>query len=81
MCDVEVPTNVITNEEIAGEIRVTIGKANILMNKKGRFQQFQYLIRNCEFGYGEKKTTCTDLQGFWDMKNFQVKDVNKSFSE
>lgn len=49
-------------EEVAGQIRATIGKARILMAKKGRFQQFHGLIDNCEFGYGEKKTTCTDLQ-------------------
>ncbi len=52
----------IAKDETAGQIRATIGKARILMNKKGRFQQFQDLIKNCEFGYGEKKTTCTDLQ-------------------
>ena len=52
----------VAKEDTAGQIRATIGKARILMNKKGRFQQFQDLIKNCEFGYGEKKTTCTDLQ-------------------
>ena len=38
------------------------GKANLLMNKKGRFEQFRSLIHNCEFGLGEKETTCMDLQ-------------------
>ena len=32
------------------------------MNKKGRFEQFRSLIHNCEFGLGEKETTCMDLQ-------------------
>ena len=40
----------------------SIGKANLLMNKKGRFEQFRSLIHNCEFGLGEKETTCMDLQ-------------------
>ena len=68
-------------EEIEGKIRATIGKANILMNKKGRFHQFQDLINNCEFNLGEKKTTCTDLQGFWEMIYFQVEGSIKDFSD
>ena len=42
-------------DDIEGQLRTTIGKAKILMSKKGRFQQFQDLITNCEFNYGEKK--------------------------
>ena len=68
-------------EEIEGKIRATIGKANILMNKKGRFHQFQDLINNCEFDLGEKKTTCTDLQGFWEMIYFQVEGIVKDFAD
>ena len=49
-------------EDVCGTIRLTIGKANLLMNKKGRFEQFKTLISNCEFGLGEKETTCMDLQ-------------------
>lgn len=49
-------------EDISGRIRLTIGKANLLMNKKGRFEQFRGLIHNCEHGLGEKETTCMDLQ-------------------
>ena len=49
-------------EDICGKIRSAIGKANLLMNKKGRFEQFRSLIENCEFGLGEKQTTCMDLQ-------------------
>ena len=37
-----------------------------------RFKQFSGLVDNCEFSTGEKETTCTDLQGFWDMVYFQV---------
>ena len=38
-----------------------------------RFKQFSGLVDNCEFSTGEKETTCTDLQGFWDMVYFQVR--------
>lgn len=37
-----------------------------------RFKQFEGLIDNCEYKRGEKETTCSDLDGFWDMVNFQV---------
>ena len=56
-------SNSIRNYEgVCGTIRLTIGKANLLMNKKGRFEQFKSLINNCEFRLGEKETTCMDLQ-------------------
>ena len=48
--------------DVCGKIRSTIGKAILLTNKKGRFEQFRTLIENCEFGLGEKATTCMDLQ-------------------
>ena len=57
-----VPKTVTNYEDVTGTIFVTIGKANLLMNKKGRFEQFRSLINNCEFGLGEKETTCMDLQ-------------------
>ena len=50
------------NDNVCGKIRSTIGKAILLTNKKGRFEQFRTLIENCEFGLGEKATTCMDLQ-------------------
>merc|ERR1712110_1379786 len=68
-------------DAIEGQIRATIGKANILMNKKGRFEQFKVLISNCEFDHGEKKTTCTDLQGFWEMIYYEVEKIIKDFSD
>ena len=49
-------------DDVCGKIRSTIGKAILLTNKKGRFEQFRTLIENCEFGLGEKATTCMDLQ-------------------
>uniref|UniRef100_L7M2B9 Putative guanylate-kinase-associated protein n=1 Tax=Rhipicephalus pulchellus TaxID=72859 RepID=L7M2B9_RHIPC len=67
------------SEEAQGYIRSATGKAKLLMNE--RFSQFTRLIHNCENNLGEKKTTCEDLQGFWDMVYFQVEDVNKNFDQ
>uniref|UniRef100_A0A1E1XS99 Putative guanylate-kinase-associated protein n=1 Tax=Amblyomma sculptum TaxID=1581419 RepID=A0A1E1XS99_AMBSC len=67
------------SEEAQGYIRTAIGQANLLM--KERFAQFIGLIHICENNLGEKKTTCEDLQGFWDMIYFQVEDVNKKFGQ
>ena len=55
---------------VRGQIRTTIGQAMLLMDQ--RFKQFSGLVDNCEFSTSEKETTCTDLQGFWDMVYFQV---------
>ncbi|KAM3853902.1 disks large-associated protein 5 [Vipera latastei] len=64
-------------EEAKDLVRTTIGQSRLLMAE--RFKQFEGLIDNCEFKRGEKETTCTDLDGFWDMVNFQVEDINKKF--
>ncbi|XP_062824732.1 disks large-associated protein 5 [Anolis carolinensis] len=64
-------------EDAKDLIRTTIGQTRLLIAE--RFKQFEGLVDNCEFQRGEKETTCTDLDGFWDMVNFQVKDVNKKF--
>ncbi|MBN3303237.1 DLGP5 protein, partial [Amia calva] len=59
-------------------IRTTVGQARLLMSQ--RFLQFTGLVDDCELGRGEKETTTSDLQGFWDMVYFQVEDVSKKFS-
>ncbi|XP_030019514.1 disks large-associated protein 5 [Sphaeramia orbicularis] len=64
-------------EEMRDRMRTAVGQARLLM--KERFNQFSGLVDDCEFSRGEKVTTCTDLQGFWDMVYFQVEDVNKKF--
>lgn len=51
-------------------MRTAVGQARLLM--KERFGQFRGLVDDCDLGRGEKITTCTDLQGFWDMVYFQV---------
>ncbi|NXA76246.1 DLGP5 protein, partial [Thryothorus ludovicianus] len=64
-------------EDAKDLIRSTVGQTRLLIGE--RFKQFEGLVDNCEFKRGEKETTCTDLDGFWDMVNFQVEDVNKKF--
>lgn len=56
-------------------MRTAVGQARLLM--KERFKQFSGLVDDCELGRGEKITTCTDLQGFWDMVYYQVTTLQK----
>ncbi|XP_054256053.1 disks large-associated protein 5 [Indicator indicator] len=65
-------------EDAKDLIRTTVGQTRLLIAE--RFKQFEGLVDNCEFKQGEKETTCTDLDGFWDMVNFQIEDVNKKFN-
>ena len=55
---------------VEGQIRTTVGQGHLLMRQ--RFKQFSGLVDDCEFNTGERETTFTDLQGFWDMIYFQV---------
>ncbi|NXO23893.1 DLGP5 protein, partial [Cisticola juncidis] len=64
-------------EDAKDLICTTVGQTRLLIGE--RFKQFEGLVDNCEFKRGEKETTCTDLDGFWDMIYFQVEDVNKKF--
>ncbi|XP_068051005.1 disks large-associated protein 5 isoform X2 [Anomalospiza imberbis] len=64
-------------EDAKDLIRSTVGQTRLLIGE--RFKQFEGLVDNCEFKRGEKETTCTDLDGFWDMIHFQIEDVNKKF--
>ncbi|XP_066132727.1 disks large-associated protein 5 isoform X2 [Saccopteryx bilineata] len=59
-------------------IRIAVGQTRLLM--KERFKQFEGLVDDCEYKRGTKETTCTDLDGFWDMVSFQIEDVNQKFS-
>ncbi|KAM8921273.1 disks large-associated protein 5 [Pelodytes ibericus] len=65
-------------EDAKDLIRTTVGQTRLL--KTERFKQFEGLVDNCEFKRGEKETTCTDLDGFWDMIYFQIEDVIKKFN-
>ncbi|NXQ63818.1 DLGP5 protein, partial [Anthoscopus minutus] len=64
-------------EDAKDLIRTTVGQTRLLIGE--RFKQFEGLVDNCEFKRGEKETTCTDLDGFWDMISFQIEDVKKKF--
>ncbi|XP_018087757.1 disks large-associated protein 5 isoform X2 [Xenopus laevis] len=64
-------------EDAKDLIRTTVGQTRLLMNE--RFKQFEGLVDNCEFKRGDKETTCTDLEGFWDMIYFQIEDVKAKF--
>ncbi|XP_019725784.1 disks large-associated protein 5 isoform X2 [Hippocampus comes] len=64
-------------EEMRGRVRTTVGQARLLM--KERFNQFSGLVDDCELRRGAKLTTCSDLEGFWDMVYFQVEDVHRKF--
>lgn len=59
-------------------IRTAVGQTRLLIME--RFRQFEGLVDNCEYKRGEKETTCTDLDGFWDMVSFQVDDVTQKFN-
>ena len=55
---------------VCGDIRTVVGQARLLIAQ--RFKQFLGLVDDCEYKRGEKETTCTDLQGFWEMIYYQV---------
>ncbi|KAJ4928692.1 hypothetical protein JOQ06_004318 [Pogonophryne albipinna] len=64
-------------EEMRDSIRTIVGQVGLLM--KERFKQFGGLVDDCDLSRGEKITTCTNLQGFWDMK-FEALKVAESRS-
>jgi len=66
-------------EDMQGQIRTVVGQGRLVMAE--RFKQFSGLVDNCEFGTGEKTTSCMDLQGFWEMIYFQVEDVDRKLKE
>ncbi|KAG8197021.1 hypothetical protein JTE90_004293 [Oedothorax gibbosus] len=66
-------------DEVADEIRTTIGLTNLLLRQK--LKQFGELIDDSEFKRGEKEITCIDLQGFWDMVFHEVEKIQKNFKK
>jgi len=68
-------------EEAEGQIRAFIGKATLLTSKK--FKQFKGLCKqNLEPEEGEAfQTTDEDLQGFWDMMNIQIEELDASYKD
>lgn len=74
-------TEDIIPEEVVGKIRATIGKANLLMNKK--LNQFNQLCLDsiAQREDQEFKINPDDLQGFWDMVTIQVEEVHGAFND
>ncbi|XP_014647001.1 PREDICTED: disks large-associated protein 5-like [Ceratotherium simum simum] len=62
-------------DEARGLIRITVGQTRHLM--KERFKRFEGLVDDCEYKRSEKDTTCTNLDGFWDMICFQIQDLHQ----
>ncbi|XP_065061870.1 disks large-associated protein 5-like isoform X2 [Rhopilema esculentum] len=67
------------SEDVTGLIRSVIGKSQLLIDQ--RFKQFEDLISLHQSHKAEQGATASDLQGFWDMVNYQVEDVNNKFAE
>jgi hypothetical protein len=68
------------SEQIQGDIRSACGLAHLLI--AAWFTQFIELIVQCEQSNKDssiKLVKCSDLQGFWDIVEYQVKGVNKKF--
>ncbi|XP_057313401.1 disks large-associated protein 5-like isoform X2 [Hydractinia symbiolongicarpus] len=66
-------------EKDHGNILAAIGQAQLFMRK--RFKQFKELIELHKDKTAEKAAHASDLDGFWEMIYFQVKDVHKRFAE
>lgn len=63
---------------LSGEIRSVIGQARLLISE--RFQQFEGLVHKFVNPLpGDKAILKTDLEGFWEMISYQIKDVNAKF--
>ncbi len=73
-------------EDLEGDVRLACGLAKLLIDE--RCTQFHGLVNQCEQHQNagqpadsdELPVLCSDLQGFWDMINNQIKDVEKKFS-
>ena len=67
----------VISEDIKDEFLLAVGQAELII--KGKFKQFSGLIDQCEANDGLQKTTCQDLQGFWEMMYAQVDNINMKF--
>jgi len=65
-------------ELIQGMIRSAVGQGRQILAE--RFPQFRDLVDRCASGVGVPKVLVSDLQGFWEMIDIQVKDVQEKFS-
>lgn len=67
------------DDEQESDIRATIGQARMLLAPKGRMKQFDQLINDSENNTGEKVIGEGDLEGYWQLLNFQILDVKQKF--
>jgi hypothetical protein len=65
------------SEEVVGMIDTAVGKAQLLMSQK--FAQFKQLCDLSKDANASKPVKLSDLQGFWDMVQYQVDDVTVHF--
>jgi len=65
-------------EVIQGMIRSAVGQGRQILAE--RFPQFRDLVDRCASGASSPKILESDLQGFWEMIDIQVKDVQQKFS-
>jgi hypothetical protein len=68
-------------EEVAGNVRSAIGKANLLLSQK--LSQFRELcVKNINGTRDDGfETKIEDLEGFWEMVSIQVQDIHQTFDE
>ena len=71
------------HEAINEELAAVVGKTRLLIN--GKFRQFESLIavyndsKDRENNKKNKKITQQDLQGFWELIDLQIKDLDTGF--
>jgi len=65
-------------EALQGMIRSAVGQGRQILAE--RFPQFRDLVDRCEKGVGLPMVLVSDLQGFWEMIDIQVRDVQQKFS-
>ena len=71
------------HEAINEELAAVVGKTRLLIN--GKFRQFESLIavynntKDSEDNKKNKKITQQDLQGFWELIDLQIKDLDTGF--
>ncbi|XP_077975806.1 uncharacterized protein LOC144431917 [Styela clava] len=66
--------------EVVGEIRSIIGQAQLLISE--RFTQFEELVTKFEKPTHDYEiVTSNDLEGFWEMITFQIKDIQGKFGK
>lgn len=66
------------SEDIRCQINQEVGQTTILITKK--FKKFHDLMLHCQKNK-DNMVTCTDLHGFWDMMDIEIKDCDSRFAK